>query len=116
MASTKKIRGSISSEKKLKIIDDVENKIDYEEIVKNYNLKNKSNINRLLEKKEKYKEIACKLNKSKVKAFKRNRGSNYESLDKELFFWIMAKRLHKAPINGFILRNKAIFFANQLLI
>jgi len=45
MASTKKKRESISLEKKLKIINDVENKIDYEEIVKNYNLKNKSNIN-----------------------------------------------------------------------
>ncbi len=109
MASTKKKRESISLEKKLKIINDVENKIDYEEIVKNYNLKNKSNINRILEKKEKYKEIACKMNKSKVKSFKRDRGSNYESLDKALFLWVKAKTLQKAPINGLILRNKAIF-------
>ncbi len=109
MASTKKNVKVFHQKKKLKIISDVENKIDYEEIVKNYNLKNKSNINRILEKKEKYKEIACKMNKSKVKSFNRDRESNYESLDKTLFLWVKAKRLQKAPINGLILRNKAIF-------
>jgi hypothetical protein len=42
------------------------------------------------------------MNKSKVKSFKRDRGSNYESLDKALFLWVKAKTLQKAPINGLI--------------
>jgi hypothetical protein len=55
------------------------------------------------------------VNKSKVKAFKRDRGSNYESFDKALFLWVKTKRLQKAPINGLKLRNK-VFFTNQLKI
>lgn len=48
------IKHSISLEKKLKIIKNIENKIENQVIIKRYGLKNQSNINCILKDKDKY--------------------------------------------------------------
>ncbi len=51
----------------------MENDVKYEDIIKNYNLKNKSNICRILKKKNKYIEIANKFKKEDQKCESRSR-------------------------------------------
>ena len=48
------------------------------------------------------------------KSFKRNRGSNYEDLDKGLYLWFESVRRNGADVTGPILKAKAIDFAKQL--
>jgi hypothetical protein len=101
-------------EKKLKIIRDVENKVEYNVILETYGLKTKSNISDIIKAKDKWLALATIVNKAKTKSLKRNRGSNYPEVDNALALWVRAKRQQKAPINGPLLRKKANEFAERL--
>ncbi len=53
MSEIKRKRNSYSLEKKLKIIRDVENKVEYNVILETYGLKTKSNISHIIKAKDK---------------------------------------------------------------
>ena len=101
---------SLTIEKKIKIIADVDKKVKYEEIVRNYNLKNKSNITRIIQNREKIEEAYCGTLSSERLTLKE---STYATIDEQLLQFISKCAQKGVPTTTFCLKEKALEIAKR---
>ena len=63
---------------------------------------------------QQFKAFTCNKKSKDLKYIKRKRGSNYKELDNALMIWIRTKRQQKSPINGQVIKAKAMEFSKAL--
>jgi hypothetical protein len=105
-------RKSIELKTKYDILNDVENKVDYQTIVQKYELKGKSNISSVIANKDKiisaFESRQHKTNRKKL------RESKYEEIDDAVLKWFTIARNSKISLSGQLIRAQALQFAKDL--
>jgi hypothetical protein len=114
MPPSKGQRVRISLNDKMEIINLVEKGIDREEVRKKFGLKYRSNIQRILEKKEVIKERFNSMKKSHTKRAFYVRQSNYPNLEEALLIWIKQMRGNRVPLSTQLILKKASDFVALL--
>lgn len=101
--------GGLSIKQKLKIIESVQNNVNKQVLVKQYNC-DISTINRILKQEDHIKMDA----KTSDHKRRRQRRSAHEKVEKALALWFDQQRQHDAVLTSLILLNKAKEFAIKL--
>ena len=110
--ATKKAR--IDLKTKYEIIKLVKSGMKKEEIRKKFNLKNRSNINIIMNNEEKIMKSIESMNKKKSAIVCRIKASTYPDVEEALILWMKNVRANEIPLSGETIKAKASEFAKQL--
>ena len=96
---------------KCKALKDLEKGMSNKEVAQKYGVP-KNTISTWVKNKDK---LLTSLEKNGTKSKRKKlRTGNFENVDKAIFTWFVAKRSQQVPIDGIILKEKALKFAEAL--
>ena len=84
------------------------------DVRKKFNLKNRSNINRIMDQEKQIVEKYESMNKKFHKKTCRIRGTVYPEVEEALILWMKQMRSNKIPLSGDLIKSKANEFAMKM--
>jgi len=111
MAPVKRTLNNKSLVEKCKALKDLENGMTNKDVAVKYGVP-KNTVSTWTKNKEKW---LLSLEKKGMNSKRKNmRGGNFEKVDKAIYTWFISKRSQKIPIDGVIIKEKALEFAKAL--
>ena len=111
MAPVKRKLTNKSLAEKCKALKDLENGLSNKDVATKYGVPRNTVLTWV---KNKHKLTASLEKKGMNSSRKNTRCGNYEKVDKAIYNWFVGKRSQKIPIDGIIIKEKALEFAKAL--